>query len=304
MRLSLQNIGVAAGAVLLLAGCSSAPSRQNLVISGSDTEVQLISTLAESFTKTHDEANISVAGGGSAVGIAALINGETDIANSSRQMKAEEITKAKDAGRDPQEFIVARDGLSNIVHPDNPVKELTMEQLGKIFSGQITNWKEVGGNDAAIVLYGRQSTSGTFSFYRDKVVKGDYASSMRQMEGNQSIVDAVLSNKDGIGYVGVGYAKTEDGKARTDVKILLIAKTAGATAYSPLDRVAVDSGDYPIVRNIYQYLQVLPKKGSVAESFLTYEASADGQALVEKSGFYPLSAANIQANDALLAKIK
>ncbi len=304
MRLSLSTLG-AIGGLLLLSACSQGGvARQNIVVQGSDTEVQLVSTLAEAFGKTHPESNISVAGGGSAVGIAALINGETDIANSSRQMKTEEIDKAKANGRDPQEFIIARDGLSAIVHPENPVKELTMEQLGKIYKGEITNWKDVGGSDSEIVLYGRQSTSGTFGFFRDTVVKGDYSSAMRQMEGTQAIVDGVLSTKNGIGYAGVGYVKSADGQPRTDIKILPIAKTAGATAYSPLDRAAVDAGDYPIVRNIYQYLPVLPKKGMAIEAFLKFEASAEGQALVEKGGFYPLSPANIAANDALFARIK
>ncbi len=291
----------------LLAACSpsgTAQKQEALVISGSDTEVQMVSSLVEEFLKTNPDGNISVAGGGSAVGIAALINGETDIANSSRKMKQEELDKAKTNGKDAKEFVLARDGLSVVVHPSNPLTKLTMKQLGDIYSGKVTNWKDFGGPDLEISLYGRQSTSGTFGFFRDTVVKGDYATSMRQMEGTQAIVDGVADDKSGIGYSGVGYVKDAAGAQRTDIKVLLVSKDDASTAYSPLDKAAIESLNYPILRQIFQYLPGTPAKGSLAEKFLRFEVSAEGQAIAEKSGFYAINASDKTQNDAFFAAIK
>lgn len=275
-----------------------------VVIKGSDTEVQLVSNLAEAFHATAPDANISVTGGGSGAGIASLLNGEIDIANSSRTMKDEEKTTASSKGMDVREFVLARDGLSVIVHPSNTVKQLTVEQIGKIYRGEITNWKDVGGTPGTIVLYGRQSTSGTFTFFRDTVLKADYAESMRQMEGSQAIVDGVKADAMGIGYVGVGYAKDESGAARSDILIVPVAADAKTAPVSPLDREAVLSGKYPIFRAIYQYIKETPAKDSTLAKFLQFEASAEGQALIEKAGFYSLTAADIQANNAFFDSLK
>lgn len=290
--------------LLLLSACTTATTGEEIVIQGSDTEVQLVSTLVEAFTEKNPTANISVAGGGSAVGIAALINGETDIANSSRKMKQEELDQAKEKGRDAQEFILARDGLSIIVHPTNEIEKLSMDQVKSIFDGTITNWNELGGPDSEIVLYGRQSTSGTFGFFRDAVVKGDYARSMRQMEGSQAIVDAVMADVHGIGYTGVGYVKDENNTARDDIKIIPISKDANGAAFSPLDRDAVERMDYPIARQIFQYLPAVPSKDSALEAFLKFEASEEGQKIIEQSGFYSLIQVDRDQNAMFFAKIK
>lgn len=284
-------------ALCALTACSSSPT---LTIQGSDTEVQLVSALAEEFTKDHEDASISVAGGGSAVGLAALLNGETDIANSSRMMKDEERATAKDKGLDVQEFTLAIDGLSIVVHPENPLVSLGMADIGRIFKGEVTNWKDVGGPDAGIVLYGRQSTSGTFGFFRDTVVKDDYATSMRQMEGSQAIVDAVAADTNGIGYVGVGYVKTAEGTPRTDLKILPVSPADGGEPVSPLETEAVKDGSYPIARRIYQYLGAKPEAGSLTHMFLTFEMSDAGQTIVQNAGFYSLAPADIARNEAIL----
>jgi phosphate transport system substrate-binding protein len=301
----MRKLFLAAPLLLLCSACSGDMANENtIVIQGSDTEVQLVSTMVEAFAKIDATADISVAGGGSAVGIAALMNGETDIANSSRKMKPEEIVLAKEKGRDPQEFILARDGLSIVVHPENPLAKISMGELGKVFAGTMTNWKELGGPDAPIVLYGRQSTSGTFSFFRDTVVKGDYASSMRQMEGTQAIIDAVMADKFAIGYAGVGYVKDENGEVKTTIKVIPVSKDIGGTAYSPLDVNAVEKQLYPIARQIFQYLPATPAKGSALEAFLKFEASDEGQAIVEKVGFYRAIQADKKQNDAFFAKIR
>lgn len=304
--MTIKPMAMAICAGLLVSACGSAnmsPDNE-IVIQGSDTEVQLVSALVESFSGTHPDAEISVAGGGSAVGIAALINGETDIANSSRQMKPEEIQSAKDQGGDPQEFILARDGLSVIVHPSNPVSALSMTQLADIYSGKITNWKDVGGTDGPIVLYGRQSTSGTFGFFRDAVVKADYAVSMRQMEGTQAIVDGVVNDTQGIGYAGVGYVADEDGKLRGEIKVVSVSALQGSDPVSPLDTQAVMSGRYPIFRRIYQYLPTAPAKDSLLAELLAFEMSEDGQAIIRKQGFYGLTAEDKAQNTALLQNLR
>lgn len=289
---------------LLFTACGPTDRSNEIVIQGSDTEVQLVSALVEAFSADHPDSRISVAGGGSAVGIAALINGETDIANSSRQMKAEEIQSAKDRGFDPQEFILARDGLSVIVHPSNGVTTLTMDQVARIFTGDITNWKDVGGTDGPIVLYGRQSTSGTFGFFRDAVLKADYASTMRQMEGTQAIVEGVIADAQGIGYAGVGYVVTENGEARNDIRIVTIKTNTDSEAVSPLDMESVMSGKYPIFRRIYQYMPTVPAKDSLVAKLLAFEMSEQGLAIVRKQGFYPLTPDDIAHNTAILQALR
>lgn len=284
---------------LLFAACTPAANvlqSESVVIQGSDTEVQLVSALVESFTGAHSEADMSVTGGGSAVGIAALINGEADIANSSRPMSSEEKTAADANGIDVQEFIVARDGLSVIVHPSNEVMSLTVAQLGSIFRGEVINWQDVGGADAPIVLYGRQSTSGTFGFFRDAVMKADYAQSMRQMEGTEAIVDAVAADENGIGYAGVGYVKDEDGGPREEVAVLPM-KLEDGTMASPLNEEDVLSGRYPIARPIYQYLAEKPAAGSVIDAFIRFESSVEGESIIRSMGFYPVSDADRAANE-------
>ena len=151
---------------------------QNMIqVKGSDSEVNLVQRLAEVFMKKNPDVNIAVTGGGSGTGIAALINKTTDIANSSRDLSPKEEEAAKKAGVQPFRVIFATDGISVIVHPQNPITKLTLEQLGKIFKGEITNWKEMGGKDGKISLYGRQSNSGTYVFFREFVVKGGLFSS-------------------------------------------------------------------------------------------------------------------------------
>ncbi len=302
MTVSKQVLMLSAG--VLIVACAPANNANEVVIQGSDTEVQLVSALVEAFSGDHPDARISVAGGGSAVGIAALINGETDIANSSRQMKPEEIQSARDNGMDPQEFILARDGLSVIVHPSNSVSTLTMDQVSKIYKGEITNWKDVGGPDLPIVLYGRQSTSGTFGFFRDTVVQADYAESMRQMEGTQAIVDGVLADMQGIGYAGVGYVVAEDGDARDDIKIVTISQTAGSEAVSPLNMEAVMSGRYPIFRRIYQYMPQAPAKDSLLAQLLMFETSERGMEIIQEQGFYPLTPEDLTHNNDLLDSLR
>lgn len=261
---------------------------EEIIIKGSDTEVQLVSNLAETFSKTYPEIPISVTGGGSSVGIAAVLNGEVPLANSSRALKAEEIKQFSDQGIDYKTVVIARDGLSIIVNNNNPLSELTLDQVGQIYRGEVKNWSEISTFSGEISLYGRQSTSGTYGFFRDVAVKADYAQNMKNMEGNQAILDGVINDQQAIGYVGVGYVVNEAGP-RDDIKVLSLV-SEGGEMISPLDEQAVRSGKYPLFRPIYQFVSYAPEKGSALRNFLEFEVSTEGQAIVKNAGFYPITA--------------
>ncbi len=292
------------GGVVFLQGQKKSESISKVVFKGSDTEVQLISNLIEAFAVKNPGTDMSVTGGGSGVGIAALINKEADVANSSRKMKDEELAQAKQNGFDAQEFIMARDGLAVIVHPENLLSKLTLEQVGRLYRGEVKNWKELGGADEKVVLYGRQSTSGTYVFFRDAIVKGDYAADMRSMEGTQAIVDGVRLDKNGIGYVGLGYVKDDQGNPRSEIKVVPVALSEKDTYFTPLDTEAVKSGAYPITRPLYHYLANLPKRNSPLEKFLRFEMSDEGQSDIEKAGFVSLTPEDRKQNEALFANIQ
>ena len=260
---------------------------QNMIqVKGSDSEVNLVQRLAEVFMQKNPGVNIAVTGGGSGTGIAALINKKTDIANSSRDLSPKEEEEAKKAGVQPFRIIFATDGISVVTHPANPISKLTLEQLGKIFKGEITNWKEVGGKDAKISLYGRQSNSGTYVFFREFVVKADYSPHMKAMNGNAQIVEAIKKDKDGIGYVAVGYVVDEKGKIMPGIKILDIATDAQSEAYSPAKMENVMSKKYPITRPLNQYTNGIPS-GKLSD-FIKFELSKEGQEIVRKEGFFPV----------------
>lgn len=269
--------------------------KKMIQVKGSDTMVNLVQILAEDFMAKNPDKPIAVLGGGSGTGIAALINGTCDLANHSRPMKDKEITMAKDNGVNPRTFVIGVDGLSVIVNENNPLSKLTMDQIGAIFRGEIQNWKEVGGPDKPVSLYGRQSNSGTFVFFQEHVLKNqNYSADMKHMNGNAQIVEGVTADKEGIGYVGVGYVIDKEGNLRKGIKILNVSKDPGAAAFSPLNKAAVDSGDYPIARPLFQTTAGIPE-GTVLD-FVKFEISPEGQKIVEAEGFFPISAAQLAEN--------
>lgn len=261
-------------------------NKDYIQIKGSDTEVNLVQRFAETYMKDVD-VNISVTGGGSGTGISALINGQVDIADASRTMKETEIKQAKNNDIEPVRAVIAMDGLSVITPTANPVKELTMKEIGKIFRGEITNWKQLGGQDLEISLYGRQSNSGTFVYFRDKVLKSDYSANMKRMNGNAQIVEAIKSDQAGIGYVGVGYVTDDEGNKVKGLSIINVAKTETAKAVSPLEPENVKSGDYPLARPLNQYFDGQPE-GAILD-FVKFELSEAGQEIAIEEGFYPVS---------------
>ena len=270
---------------------------EDIEIKGSDTLLQLVSNLAEAYTEVKPTARISVTGGGSGGGIAALINDEIDIAVASRSIKEKELKQAEERGIKPWEFIIARDMLSVIVNEDNPILKLTIEQVSRIYKGEITNWKEVGGKDQKITLYGRQSTSGTYVFFMEEIVKGDYFAKMRNMEGNQAILDAVKQDQTGVGYVGIGYIVDEKGNQVSGIKIIKIAKDEGSIYVSPLEEST--HSEYPASRPLFQYLSKKLTKDSAIYNFLMFELSNEGQKIVKKSGFVPIIAEDREHNNEL-----
>ncbi|MHB8055158.1 MAG: phosphate ABC transporter substrate-binding protein [Candidatus Aminicenantales bacterium] len=261
-----------------------------LQVKGSDTMVNLAQILAEEFMDKNPKMPIAVLGGGSGTGITALINGTCDIANSSRDWKAKELDLAYEKGVTPRLFAAAVDGLSIIVNEKNPLALLTMEQVGAIYRGEVKNWKGVGGPDMKVSLYGRQSNSGTYVFLMEHVMGNKpYSTDMKEMNGNAQIIEGVLADEAAIGYVGVGYVIDKStGKPLKGLKILNINKTAGATAYSPLDKQAVDTGNYPISRPLWMATNGTPK--AVAALFLRFVIGPEGQKIVEREGFYTVGA--------------
>ncbi len=265
--------------IALIHGCTSRDTENRLKITGSDTMVILGQAWAERYMELHTEKTVSVTGGGSGVGITAIIDGGTDIAQASREMKPSEIGKANAMGASPVKTIVAYDGIAMIVNPDNPVEQLTMGQAGAILKGEVKNWKEVGGKDEQIGIYSRESSSGTYEFVKEYVLKkADYAPGTKYSSGNSAIVESVSQDKTAIGYVGVAYAKQ-----RNDVKILRIAKEGGSEGYLPT-KETVKSGEYPISRSLNFYTNGEPK--GTAKEFIDFVKGEEGKAITEELGYF------------------
>lgn len=245
-----------------------------LNIEGSDTMVNIAQAWAEEFMAANPGVMVTVKGGGSGAGIASLINGNVDFANASRNAKDEEKTQGTAAGIDIVENEVARDGIAVMVNSANKVAELSVDQLGKIYRGEVTNWKEVGGADAPIVLLGRDTSSGTYEFFLDAVVgkENKYAKSMRNLQSSQAIVDELKKNPNAIGYVGMGY---ED-------PALVVLKVDGVAA--TVD--AVKDGSYPLSRLLYMDSNGVP--ADLAKAYLDWIVSDAGQKVVESEGFVAL----------------
>ncbi|MFT4304487.1 MAG: PstS family phosphate ABC transporter substrate-binding protein [Candidatus Woesearchaeota archaeon] len=267
--------------------------REYLEIKGSDTMVQLVSNLAEAYSEIDSSVRISATGGGSGTGIAGLINGENQIVSSSRPIEEEELNLASQKGLQVIEIIIGKDTISVIVNQDNDITKLTMDELGKIFKGEITNWKEVGGEEAIISLYGRQSTSGTYRFFREEVVKDEYSPNKRSMEGNQAIVEAIRQDKTGIGYVGIGYILNENKELVQGINVISVANNEESEYNSP---ISGNIENYPISRNLYQYVANKPSKNSALYKFIEFELSNEGQNIVQETGFFPISINEIEMN--------
>ena len=265
--------------VLFVLVAFSQANAQKLKIKGSDTVLPLTQIEAEEYMKKNAGASIMVTGGGSGVGIAALMNGTTDIAQSSRKLKLDEKLKLQDAGKAFKETIIAYDALAVIVSPSNKVSQLTREQLEGIFTGKITNWKQVGGDDLKMVVYSRETSSGTYEFFKEHVLKGkNFAPSALLMPATGAIVQSISQTKGAIGYVGLAYIEK-------DVKPLKVSFDKGKTFVSPSVETAKNK-TYPITRPLYYYY--LNSVEKTVSPYVNYILSATGQQLVLKSGYVPI----------------
>ncbi len=271
--------------LLATASCSrqqNGSGKQQITIKGSDTMVHLASTWAEAFMEANPEVEVSVTGGGSGTGIAALLNGTTDICMASRKMKQKETDLAAQKGLRPTEFVVARDGIAVVVNPTNPVDALTLEQIKKIYTGEYSNWNKVGGPDEKIVVLSRESSSGTYVFFQKNVLqKQDYRQDALLMPATSSIIQSVSSDKGGIGYVGLGYALEAAGK----VKMLGVKADDDAAPVVPSEET-VDSGEYSIARPLQLYTAGQPQQA--AKSFIDFCLSPEGQKIVRQTGYVPV----------------
>jgi phosphate transport system substrate-binding protein len=276
---------------ILLSACS--PSSQTSSDSpalyienkGSDTIVNLALAWAEKYQTDHPDVRISVTGGGSGTGLAALVNGTVDIANASRQIKSEEIEQARANGIEPIEHIIAGDAIAVIVHPDNPVNELTLQQISDIYSGKISNWSEIGGEDRPIVRLSRETNSGTHVYFLETVLrlgskedKTLFSMDTLLLPSSEGIIAEVRQNPNAIGYDGLGYVPH-------DVKKIAIAKSAGEPYVLPSVETVNDKS-YPIARDLYMYTAGEPT--GIIKAYLDWILSPEAQEIVLELGFVPI----------------
>ncbi len=273
-RLVLVLVLAVAAALALAPALASAA----VTVKGSDTMVILAQRWAETYMKKSAGKKVQVTGGGSGTGIAALINGTTDIANSSRAIKPDESAKVRDRFSVlPAETAVAKDGVAIYVNEANPISQLTVEQLYGIYTGDVTNWKQVGGADAPIVLYSRENSSGTYVFFKEHVLKGDdFAAAAQTLPGTAAVVNAVSREKKGIGYGGAAYAK--------GVKEVKVVGKDGQGWLPSAENVK--AGTYPLSRPLFMYTR--GKASGEAKDFLEFCLSAEGQSIVTQVGYFPI----------------
>jgi len=269
--------------VFTLAGCGG--GRKAIQIKGSDTMVNLAQAWAEEFMKVHPDLSVAVTGGGSGTGVAALINGTTDIAQCSRNMEQKEIVTAKKRGVEPKEIHVANDGITLVVHPSNPISKLTEAQLSDIYTGKIKNWNDLGGKNLNIVALSRDRNSGTHVYFLEHVVKlgdkknkNEFAQNILMMPSSQAIIEEVNNNPSAIGYVGLGYLTPKE-------KALAIAKDAKGPYVIPSIKTVIN-GRYPIARSLLFYTNGKPKAD--IKQFIDFVLSPAGQKIVLKMDFVSL----------------
>ncbi len=281
--------------MIAFSGCEyKKGNRKAIYIKGSDTMVNLVLKWAERYDQTAKNHSIQVTGGGSGTGVAALINGTVNIATISRELKSRELKAAQSRGVFPVKTAVALDGIAIIVNKDNPVDSLTYEQLREIYTGEISNWKDVGGNDLKILLYGRENSSGTYEFFRKSVLYDslsgssyEFHASTRVLQGTAALGEAVSYNVNGIGYGGVGYFYNHD-----DLKILKLKNGENSPAISPvlnnkLNEEAIRSGEYLLARKLYCFTNGEPK--GLVKSFIDYTLSDAGQKIVKEMRYISLN---------------
>lgn len=266
-------------AALMALALSAHAAEKSITIKGSDTMVILNQRWAEAYMSNNKSAIIQVTGGGSGTGVSALISGGTDICAASRSINNKEKDLiVKKYGAPPMEMPVARDGVAIYVNEANPIRELTLDQIRAIYRGKITNWKEVGGQDARIILYSRENNSGTYEFFKEHVLqKKDFSPLAQSLPGTAAVVNAITRDKKGIGYGGSAYAK--------GLKFCAVKATENDTAYEPTEENII-SGKYPVSRDLYYYTRGAPS-GAI-KGFIDWVRSSEGQKIVMSVGYFPI----------------
>lgn len=279
MKNMARKMLITACVALCVIGLAAAGGKKTITIKGSDTMVILAQRWAEKYMEKHPDVTVQVTGGGSGVGISALLNGTTDIADASRTMKKSEMEKLKSRYSSlGYETKAAKDGITLYVNETNPVSELSIDMIKGIYLGEITNWKDVGGPDQKIILYGRENSSGTYVYFRDNVLGGkDYSPTMQSLPGTAAVVNAVAKDKVGIGYGGAAYAK--------GIKVIKVKKDADSPAYEPTPET-IKQDQYPITRYLYMYTRAKPT-GDMKD-YIDWTLSDEGQAIVTAVGYFPV----------------
>jgi phosphate transport system substrate-binding protein len=264
---------IAAGLIGFAFLTGAAAAKENIVVNGSTTVLPISQATAEAYMKKNPNVNLSISGGGSGNGIKALMDKTAQIANSSRPLRKEEEQLAASRSVKPVSHTVAIDALTPVVHPSNPVNDLTLDQLSLIYQGKITNWKEVGGKDMKIIVISRDTSSGTYESWQEKVLHKEKVTPRAQLQASSgAVVQAVSKNRYAIGYVGIGYLNRS-------VKALTVGGVE-ATAKNALD------GRYPIARPLYMFTNGQPA-GAVA-GYLNFVLGPEGQNIVKQQGFVPV----------------
>lgn len=269
-------------------------AEEMLQIRGSDTMLNVVQELVEAYMEKNPDQAIALTGGGSGTGIAGLRNRTVDIANSSRDLHGREKLDLRSKGVDPTMIPIGIDCITIAVNENNKVNKLTTAQLGAIFRGEITNWKDVGGDDMPITLYGRQSNSGTFFTFRQNILKGEYSDEMRQMNGNSQIVESIKRDITAIGYTGLGYVANDPA-----VNVVAIATDRNAEYVNPLDLTFKDAYKYTIARTINQFVAGTPE-GAIRD-FIQFELSDEGQKIIQDMGYFRLTAEEMEQSKQALA---
>jgi phosphate transport system substrate-binding protein len=285
------------GLLVSLAGCQAhtgnnpdnqnPPSQELIENRGSDTMVNLALAWAEQYQTLHPEVRLSVTGGGSGVGLSALINNTVDIANASRQIKPDERSAAMKNGVEPVEHIVARDAIAIIVHPNNPISQMTLQEISDIYSGKINNWKELGGEDLVIVRLSRETNSGTHVYFLEQVLRAGqkenktlFATDTLLLPSSEGITAEISDNPHAIGYDGLGYVTP-------NVKVISVARSPGFPYVLP-SAESVNNLSYPIARDLYMYTIGEPK-GAIRR-YLEWINTPEAQLIVQQLGFVPVIA--------------
>jgi phosphate transport system substrate-binding protein len=303
IRHSFKNFVICCFLFCLLPSCQNKtsekekPEKENkvIIIKGSDSELNLLKYFSTEYKKNRPEVTINISGGGTSHGIKALLSGETDIAIASRVISAEELAEAKIKGVDPKAFIIAQDVVAMITHPETGIDSLSLEQVSKIFNGTILNWKELGGTDLAIKIYGRDKNSGTRFYLKDKLSVKNFPSHCSELKNNLEIIAAVSKEKGAIGYVNIGSIVDAEGKPTNKVWAMNLFIDHNS-ACSPYEYQRIRYGEYPLVRPLIQYTNGKPSNQLL--EFINFELLEKQQASIEKHGYLKINSNYYNMNQA------